>query len=285
MRKTKARKMKTNPSAALGAAIGMALIATVATAQTEITGISDLDDRLDDIEEEARDDLDRSGDDYRFGNPEFREGLSGSASLSYSANEGNEDNQELTAGARLRWAQGPLVQTIGVALEFAEFEGVKTQEDIFMVYDVNYYFNDQFYGFVLGRIERNDLADEATETRTDAFLGFGPGFRVVNTPEMTWRLQAGIGVSYLENGLDESETETGYIASSRFFYQFSENVFMTNDTDILNSDSALRINNDLGVNFKVTDAFSTRISYLSEYNDSRAVKTDNKVGLTLIYSF
>jgi putative salt-induced outer membrane protein len=285
MRKTKAKKMKTNPSAALGAAIGMALIATVATAQTEITGINDLDDRLDDIEEEARDDLDRSGDDYRFGNPEFREGLSGSASLSYSANEGNEDNQELSVGARLRWAQGPLVQTIGVALEFAEFEGLKTQEDIFMVYDVNYYFNDQFYGFVLGRIERNDLADEATETRTDAFLGFGPGLRVVNTPEMTWRVQAGIGLSYLENGREESETETGYIASSRFFYQFSENVFMTNDTDILHSDSALRINNDLGVNFKVTDAFSTRISYLSEYNDSRAVKTDNKVGLTLIYSF
>jgi putative salt-induced outer membrane protein len=62
-------------------------------------------------------------------------------------------------------------------------------------------------------------------------------------------------------------------------------VFGTMDTDVLKSDSALRINNDLGVNFKVSDQFATRISYLTEYNDSRAIRTDNKVGLSLVYGF
>lgn len=267
------------------AVIALLLGASASVAQGVLTGTDALDDRLDDIEENVQDDFENSQDASRFGNPEFRPGLSGSASLGYSGKTGNNESQEFSAGARLRFAQGQLVQTIGIALDFADDDGVTTKEDVFGVYDANYYFDDRFYGFVLGRVESDGLANLATEVKTDAFVGVGPGYRIINTPDMTWRLQAGVGVSYLENGLDQSETETGYIASSRFFYSFNENVFATNDTDILKSDSALRINNDLGVNFKMTDAFSTRVSYLTEYNDSRAIRTDNKLGVSLVYGF
>jgi len=265
---------------ALGTTVGAA-----AYAQTTLTGVRDINDRLDDVQSDAQEDYDRSQDASRFGNPEFREGMSGSAALSYSGKAGNNETQELTAGARLRFAQGQTVQTIGVVLQFAEAESVRTKEDVFAVYDFNYYFSDDFYGFVLARVESNGLADMADETKTDAFIGFGPGYRIVNRPKMTWRVQAGIGVSYLQDGLEDSDTEIGYIASSRFFYQFNEMVFVTNDTDVLSSDTALRINNDLGLNYKMTEAFSTRLSYLTDYNDSRETRTDNTVGLTLIYSF
>ena len=209
----------------------------------------------------------------------------GPRSLSCVGRSGNNEYQELSAGARLRWAQGPYVQSLGFAIDFSEDAGVRTKEDVFAVYDFNYYLNDRFYVFALGRVEQNGLAELASETRTDGFIGVGPGYRIFNTPEIAWRVQAGLGVSYLEDGTGESETETGYLASSRFFYQFTDDVFLTNDTDILKSDSALRANNDLGLNLRMTDAFSTRASYLSEYNDSRAIETDNKIGLALIYSF
>lgn len=271
-------------STATALALGMTL-STAAFAQTTVTGVRAISDRIDDVEDDVRQEFERSQDAARFGNPEFRQGLSGSASLSYSGKSGNNETQGLTAGARLRFAQGRTVQTIGAVLDFSEFEGVRTREDIFGVYDFNYYFNDNLYGFVLARAESNGLATTADETKTDAFVGFGPGYRVINRPDLTWRVQAGIGVSYLEDGVGDSDTEMGYIASSRLFYQFSDMIFMTNDTDVLMSDSALRVNNDLGLNFKMTDAFSTRLSYLSDYNDSRAIKTDNTIGLALIYSF
>lgn len=277
--------MKELSKVAGAAVIGLLVGATASMAQGTLTGTTALDDRLDDISQNAQDDLKRAQDASRFGNPEFRPGLSGSASLSYSGSTGNNESQEFAAGARLRFAQGQIVQTIGVALEFADADGVTTQEEIFGVYDLNYYIDDRFYGFVLGRVESDGLADEATEVRTDAFVGFGPGYRILNTPNVTWRVQAGIGVSYIEDGIENDETETGYIASSRFFYSFNDNVFMTNDTDILKSDSALRINNDLGVNFKMSDAFSTRVSYLTEYNDNRAIRSDNKLGVSLVYGF
>ena len=266
-------------------ALTVMMASTGAYAQSTLTGTRAVNDRIDDINDDVNEDMDRARDEARFGNPEGRPGLSGSASLGYSGKTGNNESQEFALGARLRYAQGQFVQTIGVAMDYADDAGVKSKEDVFAVYDANYYLTDRFYLFALGRIQTDGLANAAGEVKTDAFLGFGPGYRIVNREDMAWRVQAGIGVSYLENGLEQSETETGYIASSRFYYAFNDNIFATNDTDILKSDSALRINNDLGLNFKMTDSFATRISYLSDYNDSRAIRTDNKVGLSLVYGF
>ncbi|MBL4917708.1 DUF481 domain-containing protein [Szabonella alba] len=266
-------------------ALALGAMTTVALAQDTLTGTRALNDRLDDVEDVVQDDLDRANDAARFANPEYRPGLSGSASLAYSGKTGNNESQDLSIGARLRHAQGPFVQSLGVVVDFQEANNSATKEDVFAVYEAAYYFNNSFYGFVLGRVQTDGLATAAADIKRDAFLGFGPGYRVVNRPDMTWRVQAGVGVSYLQNGVEDSETEVGYIASSRFFYQFNPNVFLTNDTDILNSDTALRVNNDFGVNFRMTDSFSTRVSYLSEYNDSRAIRTDNKLGVSLVYGF
>ena len=58
--------------------------------------------------------------------PEYRPGLSGSASLGYSGQTGNSESQDLSLGARFRFASGPFVQNIGVAIEFAETAGLLT---------------------------------------------------------------------------------------------------------------------------------------------------------------
>ena len=254
--------------------------AGAAFAQTDLTGSTTINDQIDDMATDANKELARGQDASRFGNPEFRPGLSGSASLGYTGQTGNSESQEFNMGARIRYAQGNFVQTIGLALSFADTAGVSTKEDAFMVYDANYYFNDKVYGFVLGRLS----SDGILGTR-DGFLGFGPGYRVINTEQVTWRVQAGIGINYAEDALGDSLTETGYIASSRLFYAFNENMFMSNDTDVLKTDSALRINNDLGVNFKMSNALSTRVSYLTEYDDSQAIRSDNKLGVSIVYGF
>lgn len=289
-------KLRTLGAGVLAIAAAQVGFAPAAVAQNNITGVESVNNQIDDINDDVERDMRRAEDAGRFGNPEFRPGLSGSASLGYSGKTGNNESQDLSAGVRLRYAQGQFVQTIGAVLDFSESDNVSTKEDVFVVYDANYYFDQNFYGFVLARLKTDGLATEwdgvdpvldprAGTTRRDGFLGFGPGYRIVNTPDMTWRVQAGIGISYLENGLKESTTETGYLAASRFFYKINDNFFVTNDTDVLKSDSALRANNDLGLNVKLTDAFSTRVSYLSEYDESRAIRTDNKLGVSLVFGF
>lgn len=270
---------------ALAGAAWLALAAGGALAQTTLTGIEDLNDRLDDLEERASDDIAEANDDLRFGNPNEQPGFSGSASLSYAGRTGNNETQEFSTGARLRYAAGPWVQTLGFAIDYAEDEDDTTKEDVLVVYDANYYFNDRFYAFILGRAVTNGLADTEEEIRTDAFFGVGPGYRVVDEENVTWRVQAGAGVSYLKDGDDNSETDAGVIASSRFFYRFTPNVFMTNDTDVLQGNDALRVNNDLGVSFQATDSLTARVSYLTDYNEARAIRTDNRLGLSIVYGF
>lgn len=278
----------------LAAALGLSFAAP-AFAEGELLGTKALNDRIDDIETDVSDDMARSVDTARFGNPEHRPGLSGGVSLAYSGQSGNSDDQDFTLGLRLRHAQGQLVQSLNMAIDYSEStadgasSSTATTKDVFGVYDAAYYFNDKFYGFAITRFKTDGLAADAASPadayKQDGFIGFGPGYRVVNNESMTWRVQAGVGVSYLKDGLDNSTTETGYLAASRFYYRINENVFVSNDTDVLKSDTALRVDNDFGVNVKLSDKFSTRVSYLSEYNDSRAIKTDNKVGVSLVMGF
>jgi putative salt-induced outer membrane protein len=256
-------------SLALAGASWLALCAATATAQTTITGVDDIDDRITDIEEIATDEIERADDPLRYGNPEDRPGFSGSASLSYSGKTGNNESQELSISTRLRYASGPWVQTLGVALDYAEDDVERTKEDALIVYDANYYFDDRFYMFGMARAEIDGLADTADDVETDAFVGFGPGYRIINQ----------------QDGVGDSDTSEGVIASSRFFYRFSPDVFMTNDTDVLHANDALRVNNDLGVSFQMTDVLSTRLSYLTDYNEARAIRTDNRVSLAIVYGF
>ena len=276
--------MKLNLCFALAFA-GSTAASGAALAQTDLTGLEAIDDRIEDIDRDVRTEIDRGYDPFRDGSAESRNGLSGSASLGYTGKTGETDSSEFSLGARLRFANGPIVHNLGAVLDFSESDSEKTKEDLFVIYDANYYFDDRLYGFVLGRVKYDGLADTEEAIKTDGFVGIGPGYRVINTPDLAWRLQAGIGVSYLKDGADNSETEIGYIASSRLYWRMNETFFVTNDTDVLSSDSALRINNDLGFNMKMSEAFATRVSYLTEYNDSRETRSENKLGVALVYSF
>ena len=264
---------------------GSAAVSGAARAQTDLTGVQSIDERIDDIDRTARIEIDRGYDPFRDGSAERRNGISGSASLGYTGKTGETNSSEFSLGARLRFANGPLVHNLGAILDFSETGSEKTKEDAFLIYDANYYFDNRLYGFVLGRLKYDGLADTADDTRADGFVGIGPGYRILDTPDLSWRLQAGIGVSYLKDGDGNSDTETGYIASSRLYWRMNETLFVTNDTDVLSSASALRINNDLGFNVKMTEAFATRVSYLTEYNDARDTRTENKLGVALVYSF
>ncbi|MBM3604597.1 MAG: DUF481 domain-containing protein [Alphaproteobacteria bacterium] len=320
-----------------GTAAILAALSVPAFAQTEratgadATGITGIDDRITDIEESVTDAFDRDNDPDRFGPADRRTGLFGTMSLSYTGRTGNTENQDLAIAGRVNHNEGPFAQSVGLSIEFGEdSNGNKDQEEVNAIYDAQYYFNDQFYAFALGRISQNGLVDgvrnsdaqsnedfgaEFTNLRRDAFLGFGPGYRVINTPDTAWRVQAGVGVRYARTGAQHagfdierdaagnpifaadgsfdttpvgssSDTDLGYIASSRLYHRFNDNVFITNDTDWLgSSDIDDVITNEFGVNFRVSEQLSTRVSYTTEYQENRTIRTNNRVGVALVYGF
>ena len=294
-----------------GTAAILAALSVPAFAQTEMatganaTGVAAIDERITDIEDDVTDDFNRSADADRFGPTDRRQGLFGSMSLQYSGSTGNSDSQDLAIAGRVSYNQAPFAQSVGLAIEFGENEtGDKDKEEVSAIYDAQYYFNDRFYAFALGRFEidslvdgeaegsetPDDVADELTDLRRDGFLGFGPGYRIINNESTTWRVQAGVGVRYTQTGQqyidDDSETETGYIASSRLYHRINDMMFVTNDTDYLgSSDADDVITNELGLNFKMSDQLATRVSYTTEYQENREIRTDNTLGVAVVYGF
>lgn len=301
-------------ASALAIVIGAPVFAqTEFSTGANITGVGGVEDRIEDVEEAVQDDFERSQDTARFGPADRRTGTFGSIALTYAGRSGNYENQDFSLAGRLSNNQGPFQQSIGLLLEYGEDnDGETDTKRTSVIYDGSYYFNEQLYAFVLGRAAVDGMAndydaellDEAADhdgrLKRDAFLGFGPGYRVINNDTTAWRVQAGVGIRYThtvrafddagvpildEDARIESDTSVGYIVSSRFYHKFNDQFFLTNDTDYLTSDANDIAWNELGLNFKMSDALATRVSYKTEYVSDRAIRTDNTLGVSLVYGF
>ena len=299
----------------VGATALAASFAAPAFAQSETSaganavGITTVNEDMKDLERDVRDDFSRSDDAYRFGNPEQRQGTFGSVALSYSGSTGNSENQDFSLSGRLSSNQGAFSQSVGILLQYGDNNaGNKDTEKTFVIYEGMYNINDKFYAFGLGRLATDALAGDAVtlssgETfasldgrlKRDAYFGVGPGYRVINNDTTAWRVQAAVGIRYTKavdvidpvaETIDyDSNTDVGYLVSSRFYHRINDNFFVTNDTDYLTSDANDTITNELGLNFKMSDAFATRVSYKTEYVSDRAIRTDNTLGVSLVYGF
>lgn len=173
---------------------------------------------------------------------------------------------------------------MGIAGEFEKTDGVETKKKIYGVYEANRYFNETVYLFATARYQYDAFG---SNTR-DGFIGFGPGVRVVNSDKVTWRVQAGPGVRFVETNTGESYNESSVLASSRFYYKFNDVMSLTNDTDFLKSGTSTLSSNDFGINYKLSQTLTTRVSYKTEYNSQPAAgfkKNDNTLGVSLVIGF
>lgn len=260
------------------------LLAGPVFAQSAIVGIEDLDDRIDDIQEDVADDMAKGDDKDRYGTNQYAQGWSGSMALGFTATSGNTDTADLDVAGRLRYGNGPWNHSVGFAVELAEDNDIRNKEEVYATYDVNRYMSENFYIFGLGSVNY----DNFDTLEWDAFIGAGPGVRIVNTENQTWRVQAGPGFRYTKDQLGVDDKELAGIVSSRYFFKLTDTVSLTNDTDVLFSGGDAVVTNDLGVNFKVSNRLSTRVSYRTEWDSDPLAgfeDTDNSLGVSLVYGF
>jgi putative salt-induced outer membrane protein len=270
-------------TAATTALAFLALGTSPLVAQNIFTGVDAVDDRIADIEEDAADILDTEDRD-RFGFARAPQGWAGAVALSATADTGNSESFDVSLGARLSFGAGQFTNYMGFGLLYSEADGTRDTAEAFAIYDGVYDLGPQFYVFGTARYNYNDFSTY----RHDAFIGGGPGYRVFNTDDLAWRVQAGPGIRYLEDQDNNDTTELAGIASSRLFLRTTDMSFVTNDTDMIFSDESVQVYNDLGVNFRMTDVLSTRVFLRTDWTDSPAEgfdEFDNSVGLALVASF
>lgn len=271
-------------TSAAASVLALAIGTTAAHAQAQLVGVQGVDDRIADIETRVRDDQARAEDSARFGNQQFAPGWTGSMAMSFSANRGNSDARDMSLAGRFNYNVGQWNHSLGLGLELGKSGGTRTKADGFAVYDANYYVADDFYVFGLGRVESDRMPGNRT---TDAFIGFGPGYRIINTEDAAWRVQAGPGWRYnRDHTTSVSTSELGGIVSSRAYYRITDGVFATNNTDILRSKIGTIAENDFGISVGQMEGLSTRFSVRTNYNSANTgKKTDHVFGVSLVYGF
>ena len=110
--------------------------------------------------------------------------------------------------------------------------------------------------------------------------------RLRAVPRMVRAVRAGTYTGLTSTRLLMMLAGVGYIVSSRLYHRFNDRVFITNDTDYLSSeDSDDVITNQFGVNFQMSEQLATRVSYTTEYQENRPIRTDNTLGVSVVYGF
>nr|WP_319249658.1 DUF481 domain-containing protein [uncultured Celeribacter sp.] len=264
----------------------MASVPAYAQSTTVFNNVDAVDDSVDALEEKIQDEFDDARDSRQFGNGSGRLGWYGSVSMTANATSGNSDTADIGIGSRFGYGDGVNGHDFALSYQYSEDADESTANTLSAAYDYTRMFNPNFYGY--GKIRTK--YDEFSSYETDSFIGLGVGYRVVNTPDMTWSLQAGPGWRYAEvadDTLADNIDEVAGSFASKFYYDLGNGMFLTNDTDVITSETDTAITNELGFNVSLNGPLAMRTSLRTEYHSDPLDgydKTDNTLGVSLVYS-
>ncbi len=266
-------------------ALVAAMSATSVSAQNLIGRDTVAGDRNDDLIEAIEDDADRELD--RFGNEGRPQGFTGSVALRGIVQSGNTDSTNIGIGSDLNYVFGPNGIELQLNYAYSDDDDSASEESLFYGLEYTRDLTPAFFGFA----KVQGSADSATDAQyeTDTFVSFGAGYRVYNEANLQWTVQAGPGYRFAElNDITDGDVSEGALGlSSDYANKLSETVFVTNDTDVIWSESDTVVFNDLALNVSMTETLALRTSLLTEFHTEpgTAEDTDNTFGVSLVYSF
>ncbi len=262
-----------------------AIVASSASAQTLIGRDTVAGDRNEALIEAIEDDAERELD--RFGNEGRPDGFTGSMALRATAQSGNTESTNVGIGTDMNYVFGPNGIELQLNYAYSNDDTSDAEESLFYGLEYTRDLNSQLFGFA----KLQGSADSATDAQfeSDTFLSLGAGYRVFNEADRQWSVQAGPGYRFAElNDVTSADVSEGaFGVSSDYAQKLTETVFLTNDTDVIWSESDTVLFNDLSLNVAMTDTLALRTSILTEYHTEpgTAENTDNTFGVSLVYSF
>lgn len=265
--------------------IGAALITSLGTttwAQDVFNGTNVAEDQFEDLVEDIEDDADRELD--RFGNEGRPQGFSGSVAARGEFNSGNTDNASIGIGTDLNYVQGVNGYQLLLSYTYGESDGITDEESLFYGLEYTRDFSPSFYGFA----KVQGSLDEFSSFETDNFASFGAGYRIINEPDSQWSIQAGPGYRFAEfsDVTSGDISEVAFGIGSDYSRRLTRTTTVTNDTDVIASETDTVVYNDLAVSVSVTDTLALRSSLLTEYHTDPQPgfdDTDNTFGISMVY--
>ncbi len=207
---------------------------------------------------------------------------------------GNSSNSGVTAGLSLTREGIDWTHKLRARADYQRNNGVTSREQYFASYEPNYNLSDRVFLYGLAQYER------------DRFQGFsaryavsgGIGYQIVDEPNLQLSAKAGPAYRVTEFVDGTSESRVAALLGIDFDWSITDRLKLTHDTNavaetggsatVIVDSNNTSLNLVTGLNAKISDKVSARVSYAIEYDSNPpvgAVQTDTLSRVTLIYDF
>lgn len=261
------------------------VLGTVAFAQENVLGTGGASTQNEELRESIADEFDaeRPSANSNRGRPL---GFDGSVAARGSLSDGNTDSADVGVGVDLGYFDGVNGYGIELSYTYGETDGETTEESL--IYELEYRrdFTPKVFGFAKVQGSYDDFASFGD----DVFAGFGAGYRIYDTADLQWTVQAGPGyrVASLTDVLDTEIEEGAFAVSSNYYNLIKAGSAITVDTDIITSESDTVTFNSIAFTQNVSNSLALRTSLNTEYHSDPEPGFDNAdhtLGVSLVYSF
>lgn len=222
------------------------------------------------------------------------ENWSGKGQVGAFLSSGNSDDSGVSLALNLDRKGIDWQHKLRGAVDYQRSNGQTSREQYLFAYEPRFNINPGLFAYSLAQYERN---------RIQGFLGRyavsgGLGYNVVDTPSLDLSLKAGPAFRRTEFVGGDSEDRLGGLAGLDFDWRVTDRLTLTQDTNMIaesGGSATLIVDSSrttlalvTGLEAKMTDRLTTRLSYAVDYDSNpaaEAVSTDTLTRFTLVYGF
>lgn len=212
---------------------------------------------------------------------------SGEGALTAGVTTGNTETSDVGLALKLSHDGGDWIQSGEFAADYGETDSVETKNRMFAAGQIDRVFDERLSGY--GRLtwER----DEFSGFENRYFVGFGLAWKAINSDAMKWTVEGGPGykVDEIRATLTtpaETEESFGARAGSKFEYKFNDAVSLSNNTEVVYSQTSTQISNIIALTANLWGNLSARVS-LDVRHDTDPLpgfeSTDTATKFSLVY--
>ncbi|BBC72739.1 membrane protein [Altererythrobacter sp. B11] len=219
---------------------------------------------------------------------------SGKGQVGAFRNTGNSDNVGVSLALAIERTGIDWQHRFNITADYQRSNGVTSREQYLASYEPRYQINSRLFSYALAQFERDRFQGFSSRYS----LSGGLGYKLFDSRALQLSVKAGPswrGVNYTEG---TSQSGFGALAGFDFDWKINKNLTFTQDANMVadSSGAATLIVDSTstsvlltsGLEAKVSDHFSTRLSYTVDYDSNPPdgkLSTDTLTRFTLVYGF
>ena len=218
----------------------------------------------------------------------------GQGQLGGFQSSGNSNNLGLSAGLNLKRQGLDWSHSIRATADYQRSNGITSREQFLFAYEPQYQIKDELFAYGLAQFERNRVLGFPGRYA----LSGGIGYQVANSNDVKLSVKAGPALRMTDFESGDSETRLAALFGFDFDWKIADRLTFTQDSNmvaetgsqatVIVDSTRTTLNLITGLDAKVSDRLSSRVTYTVDYDSKPPVgrdTTDTVTRLTLVYGF